>query len=51
MNDALNAEGIPPDVVARHPKMWALVRAAAEEACRVLAVKVASNSLSARAAG
>ena len=41
MNDALNAEGISPDVIPRHPKMWSLVKAAAEEACRVLAVKAA----------
>lgn len=37
MNDALTAEGIPPDVIPRHPKMWALVKAAAEEAAAVLA--------------
>lgn len=37
MNDALNAEGISPDVIPRHPKMWSLVKAAAEESSRVLA--------------
>jgi uroporphyrinogen-III synthase len=36
MSDALTAEGITPDVVPRHPKMWALVKAAAEEAAAVL---------------
>jgi uroporphyrinogen-III synthase len=41
MNDSLNAEGIPPDVIPRHPKMWALVKAAAAEAPRVLAAKAA----------
>ena len=41
MTDSLNAEGIPPDVIPRHPKMWALVKAAAEEAPRILAVKAA----------
>lgn len=41
MNDALVAEGIQPDVVPRHPKMWALVKAAAEEAAAVLASKAA----------
>jgi len=41
MNDALTAEGIPPDVIPRHPKMWALVKAAAEEAAGVIAAKVA----------
>jgi len=41
MNDALNAEGISPDIIPRHPKMWSLVKAAADEACRVLAVKAA----------
>ncbi len=41
MNDALQAERITPDVVPRHPKMWALVKAAAEEAAKVLATKAA----------
>jgi uroporphyrinogen-III synthase len=42
MNDALVAEGIPPDIVPRHPRMWALVKAAAEEAGKVLAAKAAA---------
>ena len=41
MTDSLNAEGIPPDVIPRHPKMWALAKAAAEEAPRILPVKAA----------
>jgi uroporphyrinogen-III synthase len=41
MNDALIAEDIPPDVVPRHPKMWALVKAAAEQAAAVMATKAA----------
>ena len=36
MSDALAAEGIAPDVTPRHPKMWALVKAAAEESVAVL---------------
>jgi uroporphyrinogen-III synthase len=32
MTDALRAEGIEPDIEPRHPKMWALVKAAAEAA-------------------
>jgi uroporphyrinogen-III synthase len=35
MNDALNAEGISPDVIPRHPKMWSLAKAAAEESSSV----------------
>ena len=41
MNDALRAEGIPPDFVPRTPKMWALVKSAAEQARAALASKVA----------
>ena len=41
MNDALIAEGIQPDIVPRHPKMWALVKAAAEQAASALASKAA----------
>ena len=41
MNDALTAEGIPPDFVPRTPKMWALVKSAAEQARAALAAKVA----------
>lgn len=41
MNDALSAEGINPDIVPRHPKMWALVKAAAEQAAAVIAAKAA----------
>ena len=41
MNDALAAEGIAPDIVPRRPKMWALVKAAAEQAAAVMAVKAA----------
>jgi uroporphyrinogen-III synthase len=41
MNDALDAQGIRPDVVPRHPKMWALVKAAAEQSAAVMASKAA----------
>jgi uroporphyrinogen-III synthase len=41
MNDALASEGISPNVVPRHPKMWALVKAAAEQSAAVIAGKVA----------
>lgn len=39
MTDYLTARGLPPDIVPRHPKMWALVRAASEEAASVLVRK------------
>jgi uroporphyrinogen-III synthase len=39
MTSALTANGILPDVIPKHPKMWALVKAAAEEAAPVLARK------------
>ena len=41
MNAALVAECINPDVVPRHPKLWALVKAAAEQAAAVIAAKAA----------
>ena len=36
MTAALEAKGLPVDIVPRHPKMWALVKAAAEQAAAVL---------------
>jgi len=39
MTDALVAHGFPPEIVPKHPKMWSLVKAAAEEATAVLAAK------------
>jgi uroporphyrinogen-III synthase len=39
MTSALSAHGHPPDVIPKHPKMWALVKAASEEAASVLARK------------
>src|SRR5262249_10070576 len=39
MTDALVAHGFPPDIIPKHPKMWSLVKAAAEEAAAVLATK------------
>jgi uroporphyrinogen-III synthase len=39
MTAALIAHGCPPDVIPRHPKMWSLVKAAAEEAAVALARK------------
>jgi uroporphyrinogen-III synthase len=39
MTDALTARGWPPDVIPRHPKMWSLVKAAAEESAGILAAK------------
>jgi uroporphyrinogen-III synthase len=39
MTSALTAHGHPPDVIPKHPKMWALVKAASEEAASVLARK------------
>jgi uroporphyrinogen-III synthase len=39
MTDALAGQGLQPDIVPKHPKMWSLVRAAADEAPRVLAAK------------
>jgi uroporphyrinogen-III synthase len=36
MTEALQSYGRPPDVVPRHPKMWALVKAASEEAAGVI---------------
>jgi uroporphyrinogen-III synthase len=41
MTDALEAEGIAPDITPRHPKMWALVKAASEEAAAILRRKAA----------
>jgi uroporphyrinogen-III synthase len=39
MTAALTANGFPPDIVPKHPKMWSLVKAAAEEAATVLEAK------------
>jgi uroporphyrinogen-III synthase len=39
MTAALTAHGRPPDIIPKHPKMWSLVRAAADEAPAVLAAK------------
>lgn len=39
MTGALTAAGIPPDIVPAHPKMGALVKAAAEKAAAVLSGK------------
>jgi uroporphyrinogen-III synthase len=39
MSEALIAEGIPPDITPRTPKMWALVKAAADESAACLARK------------
>jgi uroporphyrinogen-III synthase len=39
MTGALIAQGWPPDVVPRHPKMWSLVKAAAEDSAGILAAK------------
>lgn len=40
MTDALVAKGLPVDIVPRHPKMWALVKAAADQAQDVLKTKL-----------
>lgn len=42
MTAALATQGCQPDIVPKHPKMWALVKAAAEESARVLAAKRSS---------
>ena len=39
MTDALTAKGLPVDIIPRHPKMWALVKAAAEQARELLGTK------------
>jgi uroporphyrinogen-III synthase len=39
MTDALTAAGIPPDIMPIHPKMGALVKAAAEQSATVLHTK------------
>jgi uroporphyrinogen-III synthase len=39
MTDALIAHGFPPDVIPKHPKLWSLVRAAAEESPAILAAR------------
>jgi uroporphyrinogen-III synthase len=39
MTAALTAQGLPPDIIPKHPKMWSLVRAAADQAEAVLAAK------------
>ena len=43
MTAALEEHDLRPDIVPPHPKMGVLVRVAAEEAARVLAVKRASK--------
>ena len=40
MTDALAAAGLPVDIVPIHPKMWALVKAAADQAGDVLKAKL-----------
>ncbi len=37
MTSALSAHGYSPDVIPKHPRMWALVKAASDEAAAVLA--------------
>lgn len=39
MTSALIAQRWPPDTIPRHPKMWSLVRAAAESSAAILAAK------------
>jgi uroporphyrinogen-III synthase len=39
MTSTLTAQGYPPDIVPKHPKMWSLVKAASDEAAAVLAAK------------
>jgi uroporphyrinogen-III synthase len=39
MTAALTAKGLPPDIIPKHPKMWSLVKAAADEAPTVLEAK------------
>jgi uroporphyrinogen-III synthase len=39
MTSALAAHGFPPEIVPKHPRMWSLVRAAAEQAGEILAAK------------
>jgi uroporphyrinogen-III synthase len=43
MTAALEAQGLPPDIVPRHPKMWAIVAAAAEQSAEVLERKRGSK--------
>lgn len=38
MSASLVAHGLPVDVIPRHPKMWALVKAAGEQAAQILAM-------------
>jgi uroporphyrinogen-III synthase len=39
MTSSLEAQGLPPDIIPKHPKMASLVKAAAEEAAAVLSRK------------
>ena len=39
MTAALEAQGVPVDIIPKHPKMWALVKAAAEQAGVVITHK------------
>jgi len=39
MTAALTANGFPPDIIPKHPKMWSLVKAAADESSTVLESK------------
>ena len=36
MTSALVAQGYPPDIIPKHPKMWSLVKAASEDAAELL---------------
>jgi len=36
MTAALEAQSLPPDIIPRHPKMWAIVAAAAEQSAEIL---------------
>lgn len=39
MTGAMVAHGFPPDIIPKHPKMWALVKAASEDAAELLVRK------------
>jgi uroporphyrinogen-III synthase len=43
MTSALIAQGWQPDIIPKHPKMWSLVRAASQDATRILAAKRSIN--------
>jgi len=44
MTAALEAHGFPPDIIPRHPKMWALVKAAGETGAAAIAAKLNRRS-------